>query len=189
MTVKKRLFMCLFLVWGLLITGVGASFAKYTFSGVKDFNMRARGIGTFQVLDAEEETLKIWQVQPDGSYRKGFTISNQDNTGAGHGSDLCYTIAVACAGSNREGVLSLVVTNAVGLERIYTGTKEAWGSDTLQYQEMGPGYYWRFLDSTGEEYIWTLTGGQVSHQEFVIQVQGMKVPALMDIIVTETTGE
>ena len=184
MTVKKRILLCLLLIWCIMILSIGSSFAKYQTKTSGDYFINVRKPGTFLVTETEDENLKNWQIQADGSCRTGIKVSNQETTdGPFFESDLYYTFKIACTGST--GDFSLITHNAQGIERVYEGTKTVWSEDTLQYQQMGPGCYWSFLDIAGDEVIWMLEGGKVSMNEYIIQMQGTSTPELMEIIITE----
>lgn len=185
MTVKKRMILCLLLLWSVMILGIGGSYAKYQSTKEQDFVLKIRKPGTFSVTGRDGEAMESWQVQSDNSVRLGFAVSNQDTVqGSAHNSDLLYTLTITSTGE--AGNLSLGTFDAAGNEIIYEGHRIAWEEDSKQYQEVGPGYYWKFYDQNGKELIWELEGGKVSFQNYFMMIKDSMEPELIEIIVEET---
>ena len=167
---------------GICTVNVGEAYARYQDTTTAEVKFKVRTESSFQITCPTATTDSgLWSVNENGNHQMTFSVSKQGNV-----NDTWYQLSIAAVpGFEGGSTISLLVDNANGITRSYIGKAVAFATDSLLYQQMGPGYEYHFYDSQGEEVCWELEGGN-STQEFTVEISDGAPANLMEVIVTET---
>lgn len=195
-TIRVQL-LSVFLFLGLCTVFVGTAYGRYQKTVAKEVAFTVDRAADFSVITGTWEDKVTEETEETASLKQSEKTETEEKTevpkrlevsvGEMRDQECAFKIRLISTlglGMDKAKV-SLIVTNTSGVERSYESQMEAIEKDTKTYQEIGPGYEYRFVNSDGEELVWSLNGEEASCQKFVIEVEGAKENSLMEIRVIE----
>ena len=175
MVQRKRKIFIFFAMWLLFAVSlclVGISFGRYS------SHAEPADIG-FRTLEVQYLQLTEWEATEDGSSMK-FCVCNGKSGNDFCADDLRFRIQVtATVGFHPE---ACNVTLNVG-GKSYGGYGIPIATDTILYEQMGPGTVYEFYNGEVSPMRFSLSGSKFSQCDFTLTVTGEADPSLLRLSV------
>lgn len=169
---KIFIFLAAWLMFAASLCLVGISFGRYS------SHAEPADIG-FRALEVQYLQLTEWETAKDGSFMK-FCVCNSKNSTDFCADDLRFRIQVtATVGFHPE--TCGVTLNVDG--KSYGGYGVSIDTDTIMYEQMGPGTVYEFYNGGANPMTFSLSGGKLSRCDFTLTVTGDADPSLLRLSV------